>query len=55
MKAAFIEEKEIEKCFSKFKPSKQYQFAYYIANAKRHETKLRRLDNMILRIINGVK
>lgn len=49
----FKENSEIELCFYKFTLSKQREFAEYVSEAKREETRFKRLDKVIPMITNG--
>ncbi len=50
----FSENKELETAFNKFTLSKKREFAEHIAEAKRMETKMKRLEKIIPMIMDGI-
>ncbi|MGH1365948.1 MAG: YdeI/OmpD-associated family protein [Calditrichia bacterium] len=50
----FDKDSELAAAFARFSPSKQRDFAEYIANAKREETKLKRLEKILPLILSGI-
>jgi uncharacterized protein YdeI (YjbR/CyaY-like superfamily) len=50
----FKENRSIKKSFEKFSPSKQREFAEYISEAKREDTKQKRLEKIIPLILENV-
>lgn len=53
LKAALNENAELKKMFKTLSISKQREYNDYIGDAKREDTKLRRLDKIVPQIING--
>lgn len=54
LEKAFQEDPEIKQRFLEFSNKKQYEFCRYISQAKREETRLKRLDKCIPLIFDGV-
>ncbi len=54
LKSAFAKNKAANACFKKMTKGKQREYADYIADAKRDETKLKRLEKILPMILDGV-
>ena len=51
---AFMNQPELKTNFDTFTPGKQREFAEYISEAKRSETRLKRLEKIIPLILQGI-
>ena len=54
LKEAFQNDIELQTAFNKFTKGKQREFTEHIANAKREETRISRLEKCIPMIKNGI-
>ena len=54
LKTAFSKNKKAAKAFDAFTKGKQREFAEYISDAKRSETKLKRIEKILPMILDGV-